>query len=362
MRIAFYAPLKSPNHPVVSGDRQVARLMIRALELAGHTVEVASELRAYMPEPDENRFRELMKDAEGEAQRLRSTWRSASAPDLWFTYHPYYKSPDLIGPRLAKEFSIPYVTLEASYSARRSIGAWKEAQARVVAGVRQAAVNLCLTQRDHDGLSAAVPDAAFAMLPPFVDAAALFGPGIAESGKRLIAVGMMRPGDKLASYRSLANALMLIEHLPWTLSIVGDGPCRDEVRAMFQEFAAERITYHGHLEQPRVFEALQTSDILVWPGCGEAFGLAYLEAQAAGLAVIAQATAGVPEVVRNGETGLLTPEGDAEAYAAAIALLLQDGTERRRLGDNARRFVQHERSLEAAAHRLTNLLPRMAVA
>ena len=47
MRIAFYAPLKSPDHPVPSGDRQMARLLVAALRHAGHDVEIASELRSY---------------------------------------------------------------------------------------------------------------------------------------------------------------------------------------------------------------------------------------------------------------------------------------------------------------------------
>ena len=46
MRVAFYAPLKPPDHPVPSGDRSMARLLIRALELAGHEVGLASRLRS----------------------------------------------------------------------------------------------------------------------------------------------------------------------------------------------------------------------------------------------------------------------------------------------------------------------------
>ncbi|WP_035670480.1 hypothetical protein [Azospirillum brasilense] len=47
MRIAFYAPLKSPTHPVPSGDRRMARLLMAALERAGHAVTLASTLRSW---------------------------------------------------------------------------------------------------------------------------------------------------------------------------------------------------------------------------------------------------------------------------------------------------------------------------
>ncbi len=66
-----------------------------------------------------------------EISRLSTLWASKGKPDLWFCYHPYYKAPDLIGPKLASAFAIPYVTAEASYSSRRNIGVWAETQASV---------------------------------------------------------------------------------------------------------------------------------------------------------------------------------------------------------------------------------------
>jgi glycosyltransferase involved in cell wall biosynthesis len=362
MRIAFYAPLKSPNHPVVSGDRQVARLLMRALALAGHTVEVASELRAYLPEPDFEAFDSVRTQAAAEVERLAAQWRTDGGPDLWFTYHPYYKSPDLIGPELAAALSIPYVTAEASYSSRRAVGAWAMAQSHVVSAVRNAALNLCLTRRDHDGLAFGVEGASLAMLPPFIDMSPFAPSASPAEPARLATVAMMRSGDKLDSYRMLAAALPMIEHLPWTLSIVGDGPCRGDVERLFDTLPPERIAWHGRLSEADVAAVLASSAIYVWPGCGEAFGLAYLEAQAAGLPVVAQATAGVPEVVPHGETGLLTPDGDIETYAAAIRRLLLSVEERQRLGQKARRHVAAEHSLEAAAALLARLLPRRSLA
>jgi len=102
-------------------------------------------------------------------------------------------------------------------------------------------------------------------------------------------------------------------------------------------------------------DILASTDLYVWPGCGEAYGLAYLEAQAAGLPVVAQRTAGVPEVVRDGQTGLLTREGDIGAYAAAMRDLIEDPASRRLLGAAARRFVHEERSFPAAARRLRSI-------
>src|SRR4029078_7831636 len=91
MKIAFYAPLKPPDHPVPSGDREMANLLIRALEGGGHHVEVASKLRAFVQRPDADAIARLEAEAGLEVARLDAEWRAGEVPDLWFCYHPYYK-------------------------------------------------------------------------------------------------------------------------------------------------------------------------------------------------------------------------------------------------------------------------------
>ncbi|MBB3456173.1 glycosyltransferase involved in cell wall biosynthesis [Rhizobium sp. BK313] len=356
MKIAFYAPLKSPNNPVPSGDRLMARLIIAALEMAGHTVELASELRSFTPTPEVGPRAEIARKAEHETERLQRKWRNESPPDLWFTYHPYYKTPDLIGPVLAATLGIPYVTAEASYGRRHDDSGWRENQRLVAEAVRQAAVNLCFTERDRIGLVDAIPEGRYERFLPFIDTA-VFEPLAEEiAPHRLITVAMMRRGDKFDSYAMLAQALELIRDRDWTLTIIGDGPMRGEVRMLFSAFDNERITWLGERAAPEIVAELRAGGIYVWPGCGEAYGLAYLEAQAAGLSVVAQATAGVPEVVTANVTGFLTPEGDLKAYADAIACLLDDDQKRRAMGKAAYRFVHEERSLTAASKQLETIL------
>ncbi|MCX8280969.1 glycosyltransferase family 4 protein [Phyllobacterium sp. 0TCS1.6C] len=356
MRIAFYAPLKSPNHPVPSGDRQMARLLMKALRSAGHHVELVSELRSFSATPDADMRRDIAARADAERSRLAAGWRQGDMPDVWFTYHPYYKAPDLIGPPLAEALGIAYVTAEASYSERRNDGGWRELQAPVRQAVGLAALNLCFTARDLRGLAEAVPGARTARLLPFIDIAPFSDAGGIGDPRRLVTVAMMRSGDKLESYARLASALQLIENRPWRLSVIGDGPQRAAVEAMFARFEPGRIEWRGELGQEDLIGALAGSGLYVWPGVGEAYGIAYLEAQAAGLPVIAQSVAGVPEVVVDGRTGRLTADGDTAAYAAAIAALLDDPAEHAAMSKTARHFVATERSLEVAAKRLDQLL------
>ena len=132
MKIAFYCPMKSPNHPVPSGDRLMARLLMQAMQHAGHEVEVVSELRSFVREPNGDEVDALARAAERERQRISALWKSHGAPDLWFCYHPYYKALDRLGPHLSRSYAIPYVTAEASYSPKRNASGWAEVQATLL--------------------------------------------------------------------------------------------------------------------------------------------------------------------------------------------------------------------------------------
>ncbi len=348
MRIAFYAPLKSPDHPVPSGDRLMARLLIRALERAGHQVTLASDLRAFMPDSgDRPALAALEAAAASERARIAALWVRRGAPDLWFCYHPYYKSPDLLGPVLARDFGIPWVSAEASLSRRRAQGIWTGTQSAVQTAVAGAGVNFGLTARDRAGLAERAPGARIMPLAPFLDLDVL-PPAAALAGDRLVTVAMMRPGDKTDSYRALAAALAQVPGA-WHLSVAGDGPAGAGVRALFPPGA---VDWRGALPPEGVANLLASGVAYIWPGCGEAYGLAYLEAQAAGLPVAAYATAGVPEVVADGETGLLVSDGDTAALARAIAKLLADPGLRRQMGTAARARVMAHHGIGAAARQL----------
>lgn len=357
MRVALHAPLKAPGHPVPSGDRLMARQIMAALGRAGHEVTVASPLRAYLRDPgDTSGLAWLRAAAAAEAARLAQDWRAGGAPDVWLAYHPYYKAPDLIGPDLCAAFGVPVVTVETSYSARRNLGVWAWMQDRVLQGAQGAAVNICLTARDEAGLRAADPRIRTARLAPFIDGGDA-RPATPDPG-HLVTVAMMRPGDKMDSYRHLAAALALLPG-DWHLSVAGDGAMGPEVRALFAPFAA-RVRFPGQLDPQGVADLLSRGAVYVWPGCAEAYGLAYLEAQAAGLPVVAFRTAGVPEVVADGETGILTDPGDAAAHAAAVARLLADDGLRARMGQAARARVVARHSLPAAAAALDVILRQAA--
>lgn len=359
MRVAFYAPLKPPDHAVPSGDRLMANLLMRAMQLAGHEVEIVSRFRSFTRRATDHA---LFAEAEAEQHRISVGWAARTQdrlPDLWFTYHPYYKAPDLIGPELARARGIPYVTAEASYAGKRDLDDWAKLQARVKSAISEAQINFCLTPVDREGLSRFVAPERLCDLPPFIDATGLQAAETDNGGKvRLVSVAMMRPGVKVESYRLLAQVLGMLCEANWTLTVIGDGSERQMVQSMFSGHFADRVTFTGELDRTGLAQQLACHDIFVWPGIGEAYGLAYLEAQACGLPVAAVDNRGVPSVVVDGTTGLLSSLGDAAGLANNLDRLIGDGPLRARLGSAARAFVHDERSIDVAAGILDQGLKR----
>lgn len=381
MRIAFYAPLKAPDHPVPSGDRRVARLLMQALTLAGHQLELASTLRSFEGSGDLSLQRGLRDQGLTEARRLTEGWLARppeERPVLWFTYHLYYKAPDWIGPFVADALRIPYVVCEASFAPKRAGGPWQIGHDAVAAALTRADLLLAPTGEDLACLAPVVGHRGrIERLPPFLDsrpyaravqsrfntrAKLVASHGIDSEVPWLLVVGMMRRGDKLASYRQLALALTQLLDLSWQLLVVGDGIARDDVHHALEQAAPGRVHWLGECDGEWLADVTASADLCAWPAVNEAYGMALLEAQAAGLPVVACSTRGVPDVVRHGETGLLVPGGDMVAFARAVRLLLLDAPGRHRMGAAAARFARDERSLERAAASLGSLLAQTQLA
>lgn len=366
--VAFYAPLKSPNHSLPSGDRTMARLLMKALDAAGFAPHLASELRTLDKKGDRQAQENLKQQSIAEASRLIAHYKALpkeQCPRLWFTYHVYYKAPDWIGPRVSEALDIPYVIAEGSRAAKRAQGPWALTHDGAEKALDHADVLFVMTAKDRVALERAKPDHQVLIdLPPFLDALewpASPSPRKAD-GPRLLTVAMMREGDKLASYRILAASLEKIVHLAWSLDIVGDGEGRAEVERLFAPFSG-RVRFHGKIESRSNLTILyENADLFVWPAVNEAYGMVLLEAQLFGCAVIAGNFGGVSSVVKHGETGLLTLPGDATAFADAMRDLLEHPERLRHLGDEARFFVMKERTLNGAAARLREALTALTSA
>lgn len=358
MRIAFTAPMKPLDDPVPSGDRTLGRLIVRALKTAGHTVETATRFRAWRKDGGVEMQVALEAEARREAERVARDWRAAGTlPDVFLTYHLYHKAPDWIGPALADAFDLPYAVIEASRAPKRRTGEWAHGFAAADAALARADRVAALHTADLECLKAVVPAERLTVCPPFLDEApfaeAARNKSALSSPPRLLAVGMMRPGDKRASYELLAKALARLDDRPWQLTIVGDGPCREEIASWFDP---ARTTFTGAVAEEQMPALYASHDVLVWPAIREAFGFVFLEAQASGLCVIGGDTFGVPEVVEHGVSGLLSPEGDIAAFAKNLCRLIDDPVLMAQLSRGATANIAARHGLASGAQRLDALV------
>jgi glycosyltransferase involved in cell wall biosynthesis len=151
--------------------------------------------------------------------------------------------------------------------------------------------------------------------------------------------------DYPTQLRAFATAAARVPALHMLL--VGDGPLRASLEALARELGvADRIRFAGHSDQVPV--ALRALDIFVLASKFEPYGVALLEAKAAGTAIVATDVNEVSEILSEGSTGRLVPPENPAAMADAFVALAQDGPARRELGERAAREAALRHSLRAA--------------
>lgn len=379
MTIAFYAPLKPPTHPVPSGDRRMARLLMAALRHAGFSVDLCSRYRSFDGSGDRDRQIRIAELADILVPRLTQRLQrlpKGERPTAWFTYHLYHKAPDWFGSRIARALDIPYLVAEASHAPKQAGGPWDIGYQSAAASIDAAKRIFCFTARDRAGLKDIVPADRLVPVAPFLDARGLHGLsrddarhqlasryGIPLDEPWLLAVGMFRPGDKLDSYKTLAAALSIVAGRTWQLLIVGDGAAQAEVRQSFASLGV-RIRYLGQQEEGALAQIYASADLMVWPAIREAYGMTLLEAQAAGVPVIAGTGTGVDAVVTSGRGGIIVPATDKKlvaGLAAATAELLDNPHKRMALANGARDMVRQHHDLPIAAAILRKNLADLGV-
>jgi glycosyltransferase involved in cell wall biosynthesis len=347
MRIAFHAPMKPPDDPVPSGEGRMAQLFMDALRRAGLEVELASRFRAYDGAGDVERQRRIEADGAAEAARLVARYRElpdVERPALWFTYHLYHKAPDHLGPAIAAAFGIPYVVAEASRAPKQREGRWAAGYRAAERAIRAADRIWCINPVDRACLEPIARPDALRDLAPFVDTAP-FRAGDRAAARRwvdarrkldpaaplVLTVAMMRADQKLESYRVLGQALERLRGRAWTALLAGDGPAEGEVRRVMEPLGA-RVVFAGRLAGDDLARVYRAADVYAWPSVKEAVGVSFIEAAAAGIAVVAGRSGGIDHAVEHGRTGLVVPAGDAPALADGIAALLDEPDLARRMG------------------------------
>jgi glycosyltransferase involved in cell wall biosynthesis len=182
-----------------------------------------------------------------------------------------------------------------------------------------------------------IPRSRMVVLPPGVDVVP--PPVLREPGEliSLLAVGNVVPR------KGLDVLLEALRDAPFDfrLDLVGDPDYDPDYRARLEALADDprlrgRVAFLGRLTADELEQAYRSADVFVVPSRWEGFGMALLDALLYGLPVVASRVGAIPELVDDGDNGLLVPAGDPQALATALARLAGDPELRRRMGIRGR--------------------------
>jgi glycosyltransferase involved in cell wall biosynthesis len=354
VRIALYCPNKPLTHPHPSGDLVIAQGIHSTLNRLGHDCREIVQFRSRW-------FWKTGLGWIGACRAWTEAWRLARAfkPQIWITYHTYYKSPDVIGPWITGLLNIPYVIFQPMYSTRRRKSSSTSPGFRLnrwaILRARHVFTNNFL---DVDALRRILPDRRITYLAPGIHPEAF--QRVPSAGRALrgqfqippdhlliLTAARWREGVKTESFLHLLRALVQLRVLlpAFTLVVVGDGPMEPCLRSLALQDLPGQVVFAGRVPRREMSRFYSAADVFAFPGIGESLGMVFLEAQCCGAPVVALDTAGVPQVVVHGETGILVPRDDGSAMARAIEELGRNPERRRALGSAGARFVRNERNL-----------------
>jgi colanic acid/amylovoran biosynthesis glycosyltransferase len=184
------------------------------------------------------------------------------------------------------------------------------------------------------------PDGRDVVINPSVDVTRFSPQPRAARGSRplrVLSVGRLH-WKKGYEYALAAIARLRVVGVDVEYRIVGDGGYRDAIESTARQLGIEdRVHLLGVTPADGVRDEMQNADVLLHSAVSEGFCLVALEAQAMELPVVASDADGLPDNVRDGETGYVVPRRDPHALAEKLALLAADDDLRRRLGAAGRR-------------------------
>lgn len=177
----------------------------------------------------------------------------------------------------------------------------------------------------------------------------------------ILAVGNL---ERNKNHRMLLEALVRLQRdgvtVPWKL-IIAAGRGGDEHEYLLEYARGHGLEERVHIAMGRsdITDLQALADIFVMPSLWEGLPMALLEAMVAGKAIVASATAGIPEAIVDGREGILVPPGDLDALADGLRALLTDPGRRRELGTAARARAHVEFTVQVMADRYLSMYGRL---
>lgn len=344
MRIAFYAPHKPIDHHTPSGDLYIGKSLFNFLQKNGHDVRLVSKLRTHGILQNPLRWSSLITSYTKCIREVKKF-----SPDIWLTYHSYYKSPDILGPTCSQKLDIPYIIYQGIYSTKRKreISNWAGYMLNKHA-LMTADYVFANKSTDYTNLSRIILPEKLSFIRPGIsvsdfrfskkDRDEIRKSYRTEDKTIILTVAMFRNGVKKKSLLDLLESYSKVEtKFPeeTILFVAGEGECFEDLKIVADQLNIKNIIFLGKIPRQDLYRYYSAADIFAYPGIGEALGMVYLEAQSAGLPAIAYHTRGPEEAISDGVTGILTRENNTKSLSDAIVTLIADKKLREEMSSRA---------------------------
>jgi len=368
IRIAFYAPFKPLGHPDPSGDLVIGTGIYNYLGLKGHQIRPVSSLRTRWIYWKPWLWPRLLRERRKITRRL-----TRQTPDRWFTYHSYYKAPDLLGPAISRRIKIPYVLFQGIYSTKR------RRHLRTLPGffLNRAALysarHVFTNKRvDLKNLRRVIPENRLTYVPSGInpDDFRYDADAGAEMRRKwqvgrdpvVLSAAMFRPDVKTRGLLWLIRTCgdLFRRGLRFYLVIAGEGREKQRLVDQAQKHFPGRVRFIGKVRRNDMFRFYSAGEVFAFPGIGESLGMVYLEAQSCGVPVVAFDNGGISEVVRSDQTGYLVPLYSEAAFSRAVDRLLNRKELRRDMGRTAAQYVRRHHDQNRNYREMERLLRKIA--
>lgn len=263
--------------------------------------------------------------------------------------------------RAANEFSTAFVARCGymwSHNAAREHGENSqqavEARSTEERVFRAADCVVVTTEMMRSDVARRIPEAArkTVVIPNYVDTATFSPRPSPAQTNTIVFVG------RIAPEKNLAALLEAIEPLPVRLVLIGEGKLRPELQAQYARLG-DKVVWEGNIPNSVLPQYLTSAVAFVLPSFYEGHPKALAEAMACGVPVVGADSTGIREMIRHRETGLLSST-DPGSIRGALEELLADEPLRRRLGGNARAYIQEHYSLDRIIEREISVLEEVA--
>lgn len=208
----------------------------------------------------------------------------------------------------------------------------------------------------------AAPDLSIQVIPNAIDLS-VFTPAlqpVADGPVQLLYVGRFNVFKNVETLIEAAAKLDQMNVGEFELTLVGEGEQRHMLERKVSDLGlTRRVHFMGWVARDRIVDHYRRADIFVTATTWEGMPNTVLEAMACGLPIVGTRVSGLHELVRDGVNGYLVPTKDAHALAEAIARLIDNGYERRRMGRQSRKLVEREFAWEYIAEQYVDIYRRV---